>query len=329
MGIKRRAPKGGYDNPEKRKYRYKVWKHLRNKAIPILNKDDNAKVLMLPSKEGLEIDAAIKYGIKPEQIIAIDENPALLAHAKWKPKIPKKNRFGCKVSRVGNKIKDNGWTLACANLDLCNQISEELVYELNCFLETSPISNGFSFFVTFMKGRESKALYLLLKQRNSSELFNHARLSALYELINWPVIQNHYWSCDFEQTYVSNRAPMVYACFSSVNGKVTSDKIEEKARRLEILGNRMSYMDSCKTGRNGGYRDKSEKVGRIKESIETEARLLMNEIHDIKMDYAHNRKIIEIDQFCKDNEPMFYYNRKPHYSGFTFRNKKSNMDRFW
>ena len=73
--------------------------------------DKNAKVLLLPSKEGIEIDVAISFGIKPEQIIAIDENPQLLAHAKWKHKVPKQNRFGCRVSAIGQKIKDRGWYL--------------------------------------------------------------------------------------------------------------------------------------------------------------------------------------------------------------------------
>lgn len=316
--VKRRAPKNGYDNSTKSKYRHNVWKNLSEGAIPILNENENAKVLILPSKEGIEIDVAIKFGIKPEQIIAVDENPALLAHAKWKYKIPKENRFGCKVSKIGRKIKDNGWFLACANLDFCNQISEELVSETNSFLDTTPISDNFSFFVTFMKGRESKALYLLLKQRNASNIFKHERLSAFYELINWPIIHDYYWACDFEETYVSNRAPMVYACFKSVHGNITSDSIKSYEERLEVLGNRYSNIDKCKVGRNGNYRNKSDKIHRIKDAIKKESDHLLNKIMNEKINYANEKCIIEKEAFLKDHSPKLYTNCTPHYSGYSF-----------
>lgn len=318
MEVVRRAPKNGYDNDSKAKYRWNVWKHLSKKAIPILEKEDNAYVLLLPSKEGLEIDTAIKFGIPEERIIAIDENPAIIAVSKWRKKYPKVKYFGCKVSEVGYKIKKKGWKLASANLDFCNRISEELITETNSFLKNTPINDNFSFFVTFMKGRESKALFLLLNKRQSPKIFKHARLGAFYELINLPEIYNHYWACDFEKTYVSNRAPMVYACFCSINGNITSKQIQEKINRIEILGERANYMNKCKTGRNGGYREKAKQVNAIKQKIEDEIHEILSDIMEIKMEYANDKCIIEKGMFGIDHEPGVYLNLGKHYSGFFY-----------
>ncbi len=179
--VKRRAPKKGYDNEVKQEYRENVWSHMAPKVIPLLNQDENAKVLLLPSKEGLEIDVAIKHGINPNQIIAIDENPALLAHAQWKDKIPKENRFGCKVSKIGEKIKNNGWYLVGANLDFCNNFSYELVDETQSFLDTNCYnSDEFYIAITLMKGRESRALLQMINKFGEDKpTFSNRRLSSL------------------------------------------------------------------------------------------------------------------------------------------------------
>lgn len=208
--IKRRAPKEGYDNKEKRKYRNKVWKHLSHNALPILENNLNAKVLMLPSKEGLEIDVAIKYGIKREQIIAIDENPALLAHAKWKSKIPKQNRFGCKVSDIGKKIKKNGWVIAAANLDFCNNFSDELIKEIQSFIDSDCLCQTSFISITMMRGRESKALLRLIKNNNILSEFSEPRLITLFEVIDFKgaIIRKIYEDKYFESV------PICYAIFS-------------------------------------------------------------------------------------------------------------------
>jgi len=204
--VERRAPENGYDNDTKSKYRHNVWKHLSHKAIPILENNHNAKILMMPSKEGLEIDVAIKFGINPEQIIAIDENPALLAHAKWKSKIPKENRFGCKVSKIGKKIQEKGWVIAAANLDFCNNFSDELMEEVQSFIDSDCLIETFYLAITLMKGRETKALLKLIRKIGVNELFDEPRLTTLFEVVDWgnakinPIYEDSYY----------NSSPIIY-----------------------------------------------------------------------------------------------------------------------
>src|SRR5690554_4668327 len=227
MEIKRRAPKAGYDNPKKQEYRHNVWRHLSKSSAAILKSNPNSKVLLMPSKEGFEIDVCLSYGIKPEQIIAIDENPALLAHAKWKHKIPKENRFGVKVSKIGEKIKNNGWCLAAANLDFCNNFSKELIDESRIFFKNTPLCNGFSFAVTLMKGREIKALLEMIMASESVYKVNNQRLQA------WLQIVNHgYKGIDtiFEGDYFDT-SPMSYGIFKTSNS-FSLDFTHERADAL-------------------------------------------------------------------------------------------------
>lgn len=254
--VKRRAPKGGYDNESKQEYRENVWSHLAPKVKPLLANNENARVLLLPSKEGLEIDVAIKHGINPKQIIAIDENPALLAHAQWKDKIPKENRFGCKVSKIGKKIDSNGWTLVGANLDFCNTFSEELINEINSFFKYTPIHDRFSFCVTMGKGRESKALYLLLQHIETPDIFEHDRLATLYEMINLngsyksSATYKDTLSLDFEESYYST-FPMIYACFTF--HPFHDDVFLKEKERYEILHSRERRLTDYTISRNEGY----------------------------------------------------------------------------
>ena len=286
--VKRRAPKDGYDNPEKRKYRHEVWKRLSKKALPILEENENAKVLMLPSSEGLEIDVAMKFGIKRHQIIAIDENPALLAHADWKYKVPKSNRFGCKVSEIGEKIKNNGWVLAAANLDFCNNFSDELITEINSFFAQTPIVEKFSFSVTMGKGRETKALLSLINYLDAPDIFMHPRLSTLWHMVEMP--DKEFWTLLHQDKYVSNRVPMLYAIFSKLN-KIPC--LSEITNRVKYLSNRLKTVRSIHVGNN--Y-DKQCRRSRV---LNHYRNLLTRESDQHLMqlrDYLSDKNIIERDK---------------------------------
>jgi len=266
--VKRRAPKEGYDNDVKMEYRHKVWSTLAPKVKDKLKEDSNAKVLLLPSKEGIEIDVAIEYGINPEQIIAIDENPALLAHAQWKDKIPKENRFGCKVSKIGKKIEEKGWYLAGANLDFCNTFSEELINEINTFFKNTPIWRRFSFCVTMGKGRESKALYLLLKHIDTPDIFKHDRLATLYEMMNLGGFYKNTLDykdtlgLDFEESYYST-FPMIYACFTL--HPFHNDVFLKEKERYEILSTREQNLRCATISKNRG--ESKRKLNEIKDTV--------------------------------------------------------------
>lgn len=238
--VKRRGPKKGYDNKSKSEYRNRVWETLSKKCKPVLKQSNNAKVLLLPSKEGIEIDVAINYGIKPEQIIAIDENPAVIAVSKWRKKYPNVNYFGCKVSEVGPKIESNGWILAAANLDFCNQFSEEIINEINSFLNSTPIYESFSFFITMAKGRESSGLCMLLKNNNSPGCFMHPRLGVLYQMLIPNNQFKEFLSIDFQAQYTSSRMPMIYACFSFKRREINNflkGQIKELNKSIRRINN--------------------------------------------------------------------------------------------
>ena len=195
--VKRRAPKNGYDHNMKQEYRDNVWSNI----FPIISyylTDDKAKVLLLPSKEGLEIDTAIKYGIKPEQIIAIDENPALIAVSEWRKKYPEVNYFGCKVSKVGEKIKKNGWYLLASNLDFCNNLSDEVINETKAFLKETPLHHNFVFAFTLMKGRESKGITHFMDVLNKDYDINCRRIASYLSV------------CDFKKTCLKEVSQIVF-----------------------------------------------------------------------------------------------------------------------
>ncbi|WP_300396394.1 hypothetical protein [Henriciella sp.] len=179
LDCTRRAPKTGYTSPEKADYRERVWSAIGNEAGVFLT-DPRAMWLLLPSREGAEIEVAIRHGIPEDRIIAIDENPALIAVSHWRKRWPRVKYFGCPARDVGKKIADRGWVLAGANLDLCYNFSESLINEVNAFLATTPRFHNFCIAVTIMKGREGSALARFVNE-TTSEAFSESRMAALFD----------------------------------------------------------------------------------------------------------------------------------------------------
>jgi len=243
--IKRRAPKQGYTTDIKDKYREDVWSYLAPKILPKLALNNSLKVLLLPSKEGFEIDVAIRHGIKENQIVAIDENAAIIATSSWRKKYPRVNFFASKVSEVGKKIEKKGWTLIAANLDFCNIFSQELIDETNSFLNTAPITEDFTFLITMGKGRESKALLSLLNYTKVPEIFKNQRLAVFYHMLN--IENKNKLSLNFEKEYYST-FPMIYACFSFKSFKY--NYLNEILKRKKVLLQRRNFVNNIKLYRN-------------------------------------------------------------------------------
>lgn len=265
--LKRRSPKNGYDNEQKNIYRHDVWEILSKECKRALM-DSRAKVLMLPSKEGIEIDVAISYGIEPNQIIAIDENPALIAVSDWRKKHPEVKYFGCKVSEVHKKIKQKNWYLAAANLDFCNNFSTELIHEVNTFLKYVPRTKDFSFFVTFGKGREGSALLMLLKELEAPDCFEHGRSAALYHMIKETGgSPKGCLSLLCEKQYISSRVPMIYIGFKFNHSRVLSGlNIHWEERKKEIK--RMGWINELYgTKTDYEYKSKWKQVYQAQKSI--------------------------------------------------------------
>lgn len=156
--LDRKAPKTGYDTINKAKYREHVWRTFSE----CLTTPASAKVVFLPSKEGLEIPLALRLGFAEENLFAIDDNPAVLATASWREKYPKVKIYGSKLGRAAERIFKDGHRIDAANLDLCGTISADMYANVSAFIN-SPVLQKESFIsLTNIKGRESPEINALL-----------------------------------------------------------------------------------------------------------------------------------------------------------------------
>jgi len=143
-----RRPKQGYVSDAKKEYRKNVWKEL-------LDGIDASEITVacMPSKNGLELDVINSFDV--DKIIAIDESPAVIASSAWRKKYPDVKCYGSKTSRASERIVEDGLNPEIANLDLCNNLSSELLEEVTTFVKNIKPKR---IAITMMKGRESKAL---------------------------------------------------------------------------------------------------------------------------------------------------------------------------
>jgi hypothetical protein len=210
MKKERRAPDSGYESEAKKEYRKEVWDAILKDGV-------HGKILVLPSKEGYELDHLIlDRKIPQSQIIAIDENPALIASAPWRKKYKSVKCYGCKVSEVHKRLK--GVTIGAANLDLCNNFSEELVSEVATFLQNAPLNESdFVFSVTVSKGREQTVTnyllnYIMDSDRNKRLSVEEKRIACLMKVAIPDGIYPWYAIGTVAQgKYINNKTPMAWA----------------------------------------------------------------------------------------------------------------------
>lgn len=158
--VKRRAPKAGYATGEKAAYRDAVWSAFAAHCpVPLAD----AVVAMLPSAEGLEIEAAVARGVKPENIIAIDRSAALLATARWRRVWPEVRCYGNEIGRAFERMAGDGIKVNIANLDLCSQLSEPQVAGVERVAKSGALADRCLVALTALKGRESALAALLLR----------------------------------------------------------------------------------------------------------------------------------------------------------------------
>ena len=159
MSHDRIAPNGGYDFPNKEKYRQDVWRCFAENV----NDVDTAKVGFLPSKEGLEIPVALSFGFREENLYAIDKNAALLATAPWRKTYPNVNIYGSELARAGERMVKDGVFLDAVNLDLCGNLSVPMVSAITGLMGSGVVcDSGIVFSITALKGRETKEMSLIL-----------------------------------------------------------------------------------------------------------------------------------------------------------------------
>lgn len=206
------SPSLGYDTPKKQSYRNDVWKCLIH-AWNDLRHDDRSHVLVMPSREGLEIEHVLSLGIPEDRIIAIDKSAAVIATSLWRKKFPKVKFFASTVGDCYKKINKKGWIIAAANLDFCTNFSESLVSEFKSF--TSNISRlpRSRIAVSVSKGREGTALVLMLKTFAKDVYYGvdiqEPRIACLFSL------------CAMKDalllgqgSYISGKMPMAWAVIS-------------------------------------------------------------------------------------------------------------------
>lgn len=148
-----RGPKEGYGFSAKEGYREHVWREFAANLHGVEVRD--AIAVFMPGPDGAEIPVALSHGFSEKNLIAVDENPALLAAAKWRKSYPGVRVMGGKVSRVFERMRKEGIAPHAINLDLCNALSIELFEEL----EAVQIVEGGVFALTVQKGRESRAVH--------------------------------------------------------------------------------------------------------------------------------------------------------------------------
>jgi hypothetical protein len=234
MKVSYRGPLAGYKSDAKQEYREQVWSAIAPKIKDMFVLDSRAHVLMLPSKGGEEIEVAINHGIPEDRIIAVDENPALIATAAWRKNRPLVKCYGSSLSRAAQRIKEDGFVLIAANLDLCNNFSEDLVSEVSNFFSNGSRFDHFCFSLTVMKGRENKATSLMLNHifKGSSrglKKVDDKRIRALCAVMedntSFPLSQ---LSCiESQGSYLHSKTPMAWCVFScGFNDKLKSIRSE-------------------------------------------------------------------------------------------------------
>ena len=165
----RRAPADGYDFARKRDYRRKVWatfrESLKREHIPLAN----AQALLMPSVEGDEIDVALNAGFREYNLHVVDKEPAIVATLK--KRYPKIHTYGVTVSRAMDRMARDGIRVACANFDLCNQISVTWAAEL---WAVSLLGN--------LPARLTKTGFRLISNREPFGVFDDTAIVAVSQL---------------------------------------------------------------------------------------------------------------------------------------------------
>lgn len=232
----RRAPKAGYNTDPKAQYRESVWDHLQVAKTLATSKND--KILIMPSREGLEIDVAIKHGIKPENILCIDQSAALIANSPWRRVHPKIAFMACDVAETPERAAKKGWRIVSANLDLCGNFSEAMVQTVKRFWDGVKHLPQFYLGLTVAKGREGSAIAYLLNQQGAGQ-FGDPRLSAMLQAAQ--VTASPRLECIATDTYTSGRVPMAWCVVRFENEAIIQAELRAVRDRLQGAANRGDY----------------------------------------------------------------------------------------
>lgn len=241
-----RGPTHGYSSVEKQKYRQSVWSSMLEGIERYCKKwkDIDGHFLVMPSRVGEEIDVLVDLGVSPDRIVAVDESPAMIATSLWRKKHPAVKFYGCKLSDVHMKLKRDKISLLAANLDLCNNFSKELLFELYEFLSMAPKHQLFAFTINMMKGREQTETVLLLNELKKAKQYDcgkieSSRIEAFF-VINEMSLHNSLNNTTIlsQGEYLHNRTPMTWASFMCIPNSIIEEDADRMMRRYKQLENR-------------------------------------------------------------------------------------------
>lgn len=258
MECEVRSPKNGYDNDDKSLYRHDVWSCLAPATIHNLS-NPNAYWLIMPSREGLEIDVAVSYGIPADRIVCVDQSAAVIATSGWRKRWPSCKFFASKISDVGGKLKKKNMVIAAANLDLCGNFSEETIDEIDAFVSEAPLVNNYALAITMMKGREGSALVRVLSAMYDHGVtpFREKRINALFSVT---CMGGMAWRKLKEGSYTSSKMPVSWAAIQCVNnlGEDVEKEIFDYVKKAAEAGN-SAYDAYYKEWIEGDYTKKPSK----------------------------------------------------------------------
>ena len=264
-----RGPDKGYSSVIKQNYRKSVWSSMIEGIEKYCNKwrDVDGYFLIMPSKVGEEIDVLIDLGVSSDRIVAVDENPAMIATSVWRKKHPTVKFYGCKLSDVHMKLKRDNISLIAANLDLCNNFSQELLYELCGFLSMVPKNQLFAFTINMMKGREQTETVLLLNELKKAKKYDggkiqSARIEAFF-VINKMSLNNSLNNTTVlsQGEYLHNRSPMTWASFMCIPNSIIeedADRMMRRYKQLEKRGEKVVFLTRDLRLRGFMYGDKKK-----------------------------------------------------------------------
>lgn len=183
----RRAPKQGYDFGTKEHYRGAVWGGLR-KCVERWKAPGEARVALMPSQEGVEIEVCEKVGFKRENMHVIDRNPAICAHLSRR--YPGITTYGVEASKAFERMSRRGVEIDAANLDFCNCVGDKLFDELEAIRNTHAVGALSAVGVTVLRGRENRGWTDFLAGVGEELSEDDPRIPLIHDL----QVGTHEWS---------------------------------------------------------------------------------------------------------------------------------------
>lgn len=150
--MNRSAPRAGYDFGRKRQYRRDVYalfkRHVRLLNTPV----SVAKVLLMPSSEGDEIEVALAAGFRERNLFVVDRNRAIVAHLKrrWDGI----NTYGVDIADAAYRIAKEGHEVHAANIDLCGPVGDLMHRTVDLVFRSGVLAYRAAVCVTVLRGRE-------------------------------------------------------------------------------------------------------------------------------------------------------------------------------